>query len=412
LAPYGVANHPCDKRHRRRQEAETAGKGFANASPETLDAPPDRLLRCTMSRTIFAGWLWLAWPFAAAACVTSCGGAEADLAPLQGDAPEAVPSPRGSMAGEPDAGGDSGATLAVQPGAGTPTSSLGDAGIAHPAVSGPPDAGAEADSAGPAQGGLLDPQLTIPEDHCLADITDYGAAGPFAHEMVVLEQVKIWVPRAPVGCRLPVLHFASDRGVACSSYVGVVERLASHGFVVACYESPLHGSGEHCMVALETVLEAYPEIVDRRLGAMGHGPGALEAFLCAQLAEQRWGSSMLIAAHGAEPESTVGASVGDWESRLAQVASPSFMFSGSEDWIVAPAFSLRTFEAFGGDTEVVWYEGQGASHAPPPERFIHESALPWFRWKLLGDRRACRHFKALPDTGDWTLQQSRNDSDC
>jgi hypothetical protein len=39
-------------------------------------------------------------------------------------------------------------------------------------------------------------------------------------------------------------------------------------------------------------------------------------------------------------------------------------------------------------------------------------AIPWFRWKLLGDKKACEAFKALPDTDQWDVVESKNEASC
>jgi hypothetical protein len=38
--------------------------------------------------------------------------------------------------------------------------------------------------------------------------------------------------------------------------------------------------------------------------------------------------------------------------------------------------------------------------------------VPWFRWKLLGDKAACKAFKALPATAAWDERQAQNAADC
>jgi hypothetical protein len=40
-----------------------------------------------------------------------------------------------------------------------------------------------------------------------------------------------------------------------------------------------------------------------------------------------------------------------------------------------------------------------------PTRWAEESAVVWFRWKLLGDEAAGAYFKNMPNTDDWDLQQ-------
>jgi hypothetical protein len=43
---------------------------------------------------------------------------------------------------------------------------------------------------------------------------------------------------------------------------------------------------------------------------------------------------------------------------------------------------------------------------------MNESSVAWLRWQLLGDAKACEHFKAMPDSDDWNLQAAQNESAC
>lgn len=96
----------------------------------------------------------------------------------------------------------------------------------------------------------------------------------------------------------------------------------------------------------------------------------------------------------------------------AQIASPIFIFNGSEDFIVSESTARAHFDALAPALEAYWYEGVGAPHIPVPVRWMNESMVAWFRWKLVDDSAACDHFRAMPDSDDWDLQEIRNANEC
>ena len=55
---------------------------------------------------------------------------------------------------------------------------------------------------------------------------------------------------------------------------------------------------------------------------------------------------------------------------------------------------------------------EGATHVPPPNAWVLEVSVPWFRWKLLGDNAACEAFKKLPDSSMWELREEQNVAPC
>ena len=81
--------------------------------------------------------------------------------------------------------------------------------------------------------------------------------------------------------------------------------------------------------------------------------------------------------------------------------------------LVSASWVGQAFDALPPTTEAYWYEAVGASHMTPiPTSYTQESAVSWFRWKLLGDAQACEYFKAMPNSSDWSLQNSQNEQPC
>jgi len=250
------------------------------------------------------------------------------------------------------------------------------------------------------------------ESSCLDGITEYAETGPFSYERKTSGRVKMWVPDVSEGCKVPVIHFANGTGARCIAYAGILRHLASHGFLTTCYESTSTGNGTQCIEAVETAMEQYPDIADNKLGFTGHSQGGGAAFICTYRAEQQWGDEMSIAGHAIEPASGFGQAPMNWSSMYAQITSPMFMFNGSVDTLVSAFYVGMAFRRLSDDVEAYWYEAQGAAHIPIPTKWSKESAVAWFRWKLLGDSNACEYFKSMPDTFDWHFQNSKNETSC
>lgn len=257
----------------------------------------------------------------------------------------------------------------------------------------------------------------IPPTHCLYGITNYGSSGPFSYTTrTVNTYVKMWIPNVPAGCKIPVVHYANGTGARCSSYATVLARLASHGFFGVCYESTYTGAGDQGITAIQTALNTYPDLVDYRIGSTGHSQGGQAAFIVLQKAEQRWASQApVLAGLAVEPASGYGAqpSGGTWQSYYAAIRSPMFMFSGVvTDGLVSESWVRRAYAAMDDGTEAYFWAAYGARHVPPPNTLTNEVAIPWFRWKLLGDRNACTAFKALADGSPWVQRAAQNAQAC
>jgi hypothetical protein len=239
--------------------------------------------------------------------------------------------------------------------------------------------------------------------YCLDHITDYVAAGPYEIDMTQSGIVKLWIPRVPADCKVPVVHFSNGTGATCDAYAGILEHLASHGFLTACSEDPSGDDGTTCLTALQTMLAEHADLADQtRIGSIGHEVGGDVALLCLRKAEETWGGTVKYAGHAMEPQFGSGASSPDWMTKLAHIASPVFMFNGSEDVLVSAQSVRSGYDLI--NSEKYWYEASGAPHIPVPVSWGAESAVAFFRWKLLGDMVAGEYFAHMPDSDRWDLQ--------
>lgn len=93
-------------------------------------------------------------------------------------------------------------------------------------------------------------------------------------------------------------------------------------------------------------------------------------------------------------------------------AEVPFMFSGTSDVLVSASWVQRGFSALSDSIEAYNWSARGATHIPTPQAETIEVAIPWFRWKLLGDQAACRAFKALPMGSRWSVSKEQNPESC
>lgn len=276
---------------------------------------------------------------------------------------------------------------------GSAAAGMAAAGSGAPAVGGSSaDSGSAAGSgaagSGPAAGG---------DNSCLAGITNYDMPGKFQVMTTRAESVHFYVPMVPAGCKVPVVHLSNGTGGTCNGYKAILNHMASHGFLATCYESTNTGSGKPCMDALTAAYMRYPDLADDKIGSTGHSQGGGAAITCVYLAEMRWGTMRKYTGHAMEPAHGMNRS--GYMSEYPKIKSPIFMFSGSRDTIVSSSWVRQGYAPL--TCEKIWYEATGAPHVPVPTSWTQESAVAWFRWKLLDDEAAGTYFKMLPSTDRW-----------
>jgi hypothetical protein len=267
------------------------------------------------------------------------------------------------------------------------------------------------------------------QNSCLEGIANYQQKGPFRYDTRTSGKVKLWVPRVPNGCRVPVVHLANGTTASCSNYQGALERLATHGFLAACYEDPNTGAGEYGITALDTARRLYPDLVDNKFGSTGHSQGGQASLVTLQLAEAKYGTSMTYAGLAMEPASGYGTQPKgqSWQKSYGKIKSPVFMFSGDSsigfanssllgfnvgDGLVAISWVNEGLNAVSRSIEAYHWTARGATHIPTPVTEEQNISIPWFRWKLLGDKAACRFFQGLRNGPKWQAQKEQNVQGC
>ncbi len=254
-----------------------------------------------------------------------------------------------------------------------------------------------------------------PASSCLDGITDYSSNGPFRYSSESSGNVKMLIPDVPAGCKVPMVHYSNGTFGTCTFYSALLVRLASHGFLALCYEDMNTGAGRYGIEAFEAALSQYPELADHKFGSTGHSQGGMASLVTLQYAEAQWGKDAIYAGLAMEPASGFGDTPSEsWQTLYAQIQSPVFMFSGLvTDTLVIQAWVQQAFDALDDSTEAYFWAKSGANHITTINQDGNEVLIPWFRWKLLGDRNACQYLKDIPaNDASWTTVDAQNEVTC
>ncbi|MBQ49364.1 MAG: hypothetical protein CMP10_18440 [Zetaproteobacteria bacterium] len=227
---------------------------------------------------------------------------------------------------------------------------------------------------------------------------DFTVSGPYQVATGRVGMVNTYTPtNLPSGCKAPVIHFNNGTGATCGFYTSINTHLASHGFVVGCYESTETGSGDECVAAINTLMSQFSAIADRtKIGTTGHSQGGAAAITCLYQGESRWPNSQLTA-HAIQPAH--GMNRDGWQSEYPQINSPIFMFSGSDDTVVSDEWVAWGFNQL--NTTTYWYQANGATHFNP-HNWAKSSGVAWFRWQLLGDAKAGSTLQSYLNSQYWS----------
>ena len=290
------------------------------------------------------------------------------------------------------------------------------------------DATADGASAEVADEETPDTLAQVAPGSCLANTTTaYDRAGPFRVSQRTIGRVKFWVPAVPTDCKVPVVHLANGTGATCGNYGSSLERIATHGFLAACYENTNTGAGQFGIDAIDSALQNFPIADGTKIGSTGHSQGGQASIITTALAEAKYPGAT-VAALAMQPASGFGEQPRGrtWQQVYRSVRSPVFMFSGNSstgfansrllgigvgDGLVAISWVSEGYQALSREIEAYHWTAQGATHIPTPQQAENEVAPAWFRWKLLGDQAACRYFKGLT-SGRWRVKEQQNVQSC
>jgi dienelactone hydrolase len=166
--------------------------------------------------------------------------------------------------------------------------------------------------------------------------------------------------------------------------------MESKGYHVECPNTSNTADGKACIATIEKMRKAGI----KKIGISGHSQGGGASFVCAQLAEQRWGGEYPVV--GVEPAHGFKLNGANITTIYPQIKSPTFQWYGTRDDLVRKSWVWRGYQLL--ESEKYWLGAVGAPHVPIPYTWINDS-VTFFDWKLKGTDG--KEFKNLANTPRW-----------
>lgn len=190
----------------------------------------------------------------------------------------------------------------------------------------------------------------------------------------------------------PVVLWGNGTGTQPVNYAGILQTLASWGFVVAAANTPNAGSGQEMLACLDWLAaenaragSPYEGKLDlTKVGASGHSQGGGGALMAGRDPRIKATAPLMPSTSGARY--AAGAEAGQH--------GPMLLLSGSADVMTPPDRSQQpVFDK--AQTPVVWATLAGAGHLAPMRDGgpFPGIVTAWFRSTLLGDRAAAALFE-------------------
>lgn len=207
------------------------------------------------------------------------------------------------------------------------------------------------------------------------------------------------------GKRHPIITWGNGTGASPSTYTSLLNRLASHGFVVIASNSPNTGSANEMLQGVDWLLAQngaqgsalYQKLDAERIGATGHSQGGFGT--CAATRDRR--ISTIAPLQGFRPPA-------------ASYRGTTFAVAGRQDTIVTPTGIEGGFDRYNGGpaifgelasaTHTNWMRGTGEAGAA-----MNEAVVAWMRVHLMNDQTLRSRFYG-PGCGycrntDWRVKQ-------
>lgn len=238
-----------------------------------------------------------------------------------------------------------------------------------------------------------DPEPEPPTRLCVKS-SGISSSGPYQVRSATEGRVKIYEPITS-GCKTPILIYNNGTGARCSIYARMNRYFASHGFLVACYESTNTGSGNQCISAIKTLKRKYSSKVTNMIAVSGHSQGGGAAHACHYKAEKEFPNDDVISVSHAPAH---GMNFRSYTSAYPEIDGAVVMLSGSRDSIVRHSWVRRGYTRI--RSEKYWYDYQGANHFNVYTR-TQSAVVAFGTWKFAGNKDAENYFKGLPSTSNY-----------
>ena len=239
-------------------------------------------------------------------------------------------------------------------------------------------------------------------------VTDFADDGPYRSSSTSLGggwfssscDVRYPSDIGDTGLDHPVIIWGNGTGSSPTTYSGLLNHWASHGFVVAAAETSNAGTGEEMLECLDAVEGEFAGNVDMdRVGASGHSQGGGGAIMAGQ--DERITTTA--------PMQPYQLGLGhDTDSQRNQ-NGPMFLMSGSSDSIAGT--TLNQGPIFNrANVPVFWGILQGAGHFEPVGSAgdFRGPSTAWLRYYLMDDGDAAATFFGsdciLCQSSDWEVE--------
>ena len=214
--------------------------------------------------------------------------------------------------------------------------------------------------------------------------TQSGSEGP---------NCRIYKPRTlgQNGVRHPIILWGNGTGTSPTTYNGLLNHWASHGFVVAAAETSNAGTGQdmlNCLNYLQTEAgKSSGTYVGKlnlgKVGTSGHSQGGGGSIMA--------GRDSRISATAPIQPYVIG--LGHVSSSQSQQNGPMFLMSGTLDTIAGPILNQSPVYSRV-NKPVIWGKVRGATHFQPvgDAGEFRGPSTAWFRYQLMGDTKARNEF--------------------
>lgn len=208
----------------------------------------------------------------------------------------------------------------------------------------------------------------------------YAARGPLETVQASIPGYELYYPVDMLEGEHPIITWGNGTFAIPLVYQGLLDHLASHGFVVIASTSSMTGSGEEMLGGVDWLVDEnsregsifFNKIDVDHVGATGHSQG---------------GGGTINA--GTDPRVTCTAPIEPTPGRVAEVEGPMFLIAGSEDLIVPKSWvTASTYDP--ALVPTIYGIAQGASHLTPlaDAGMMRGYLTAWFCAELLGHEDA------------------------
>ncbi|MFN3581425.1 MAG: alpha/beta hydrolase family protein [Pseudomonas sp.] len=255
------------------------------------------------------------------------------------------------------------------------------------------------------------PPGDAPIDSGFPAVSNFAASGPFSTSNANEgPSCTIYRPRTlgANGVKHPIIIWGNGTGGSPTTYRGLLNHWASHGFVVAAARTSDAGSGQEMIACLDYLVEQNGRATGtyagqlnvNRVGASGHSQGGGGTIMAGR------DSRITVTA----PFQPYVLGLGHVSSSQSQQHGPMFLMTGSSDTLAGPTLNGRPVFR-NANVPVFWGNLRGAGHFVPvgDAGDYRGPSTAWYRFHLMGDQNAESTFYGsnclLCNDSNWEVQK-------